>query len=278
MMDNSIESQLANWLSKKLGVEITPGNDEPVQIDIQNTSHGILRIQEDDHGVNDEIYTEEASYVIEYIIHEDDNEEFLKKVRSLALTEKASNVEFEDNTLSLEDGIRGKFYFGKLIQSAEIVKSNGEVFIPYELSFSLNLYESLIPSDDLLVTIDGNVLKGIISCVPTYSFSKEGFVRQGETLPQYEPQSKTLVVTISYLPLAHNEASNALIEHFNTLDEESVDVSIKWPYESSAEIPTLLNVSGKFFIKDLTLNLNKGNYGGLNVVLVKENSNGWVNN
>lgn len=88
MMDNSIESQLANWLSKKLGVEITPGNDEPVQIDIQNTSHGILRIQEDDHGVNDEIYTEEASYVIEYIIHEDDNEDFLKKVRSLALTEK----------------------------------------------------------------------------------------------------------------------------------------------------------------------------------------------
>ena len=57
MMDNSIEGQLANWLSKKLGVEITPGNDESVQIDIQNTSHGILRIQEDDHGVNDEIYT-----------------------------------------------------------------------------------------------------------------------------------------------------------------------------------------------------------------------------
>ena len=80
------------------------------------------------------------------------------------------------------------------------------------------------------------------------------------------------------MPLAFNKASNVLIERFNTLDEKSVDISIQWPYESSAEIPTLLNVSGKFFIKDLTLNLNKGNYGGLNVVLVKENSNGWVNN
>ena len=268
-MIDSLEKQLANWISERIGIEVTYSNDENIEQDVLNTSHGVLRIQEDNHGVNDEVYTEEASYIVEYVISEEDNEAFLKSVRNLALTEKGAPVQFEDDTLNLSDGISGKFYFDNCIQSTDVIKTNGEIFYPYELTFSLNLFEDLIPSDDLEVILDGKPLKGVISCVPSYSFEKEGFVCQGETLPSYEPQSKTLVITISYLPLNGNDASNFLINKLNSLSTTSFSATIKWPSDKP-----ILHISGNFFLKDLTLNLVKGSYGASNAVLVKENNNG----
>lgn len=251
----SNEEMLSLWLIERLGFEILPNSDSRAPEEYINDSHGTLRIVGDDHGVNDEIYTEEANYVVDFLIYENDYEKFEKAIRDLALNYKGEVLDF--------GSISGKFYFGDCIRASEDDTFNGEYRTYYQLSFTINFYQDAMPSDDVLVEIDGDLLKGVISVVPTFSYNKESFVTQGNLLPRFEPQSISRTIQLSCMPLSGNIASNILLKKVNKGDgcTNPINFKLKW---------NDVLIEGSFFVQDISLNLVKGNYGAFTCTLVEE--------
>lgn len=262
----TIENQLAEWLTEKTGIYILSEKDIDLNSTILNESHGVLRLISDEHGVNNEIYTESAGYAVDFVIVKDESEEFTKKIRSLAIKYKASDVAFEDDPIVFKNGIKGKFYFGNCIINGDIESTNGIDLMSYQMTFNLSLFEALIPSDNATVIINGEVLTGVVNVIPCFSTEKEPFVSNGELLPKFETTSKSMVIQLQYMPLEGNKASNFLINKMNTLDTSPFRVKLVWP---SIENP-LLDVENNFFAKDITLNLVKGTFAGINLNLVME--------
>lgn len=253
------EETLALWLIDKIGIEILPNSDSRAPEEYINDSHGALRIVGDDHGINDEIYTEEANYVVDFLIYEKDYEKFEKSIRNLALNYKGETITFND----IDNEINGKFYFGDCIRASEDDTYQGEYRTHYQLSFTINFYREAMPSDDVEVQINGTLLTGVINVIPSFSYSKESFVTQGSLTPHFEPQSISRTIQISCMPLKGDNACKVLLNKLNKDDSCTNTISLELTWND-------VLIKGSFFVQDIALNLVKGNYGAFTCTLVEE--------
>lgn len=261
-----IENQLAEWLTNLTGVFVVPEKDNDLRPELLNSSHGVLRLISDDHGVNDEFYTESAGYAVDFIILKEESEKFVNTIHKIGTEYNTVDLTTETE-IAFENGIKGKFYFTNCLINGEIESANGHDMMSYQMLFDIALFEDLIPSDDAEILINDSQLRGIVSAVPTFSVDKEGFVVQGNTLPKYQESSKNMIIQVQFMPLKDNVAAKLLLSKMGNLDTESFNVSFEWPKKN-----TLVNIKGEFYLKDITLNLVKGNFAGVNATLVMEDS------
>lgn len=263
----TIETQLAEWLTNLTGVYVLPEKDKDLNPELLNQSHGVLRLISDDHGVNDEFYTESAGYAVDFVILKEESEKFVNTMHVIAT--KYNTVDLtrisDDDGIAFDNGVKGKFYYTNCLINGDIESANGNDMMLYQMLFDVALYEDLIPSDDAELLINDNQLRGLVSAVPIFSVDKEGFVVQGNTLPRYQNSSKNMVIQVQFMPLKDNTAAKLLLSKMSNLNTETFNVSFEWPKKN-----TLVNIKGKFYLKDITLNLVKGNFAGVNATLVME--------
>lgn len=252
----SIYEEIADKISDQLGYNVVFSNDENISDNERTQTRGVLRLGPSERGVDNEVYTERAGMYISFMVRINDEPKFLDTMRQYV-------DEYQSQAFELPGGVIAKLVYGSCQNSSAPAIYNGEKVVIYQLDLDCFLYDDVLMSDDLVITIDGHILKGITSFLPSYSVQRDSHVLSNSNIPAGNGAVKFRTFTIDFLPTKGNDACGKLFKLANDMLEDSMTLGIKWPVGDNP----LIEINTTIWISQFDTMLNKGSFGAAKVVL-----------
>ena len=259
----TIFEKICEHVQLHTGYKVTYANDENLDGEDRNETRGVLRINTADRGYDNDAVTENFSLFIEFSVKLDEEATFVEKMRDYM-------KDWQSLSMDLEDGHIYKIYFQSLQPINYVQRVSGVKFSTYVMSFTLNLFDNAMFSDDIQIKIDGHVLQGLLQYSEVSTFSRDSHVLGHNAVPVAVGCTKIRTYNLVFMPVIGNEASNSLFYAHNNLNDTIVTLGIKFPYiEDNDSITPVIDRTCGVRITSFSISLQKGTFGQVSVALTE---------
>ncbi len=250
----TIFDKICEHIFENTGYKVTFANDEELDGETRNETRGVLRVNTANRGQDQVAITENFGMYVEFSVVIDEEESFINKMRDYMSA-------WQSLSLDLEDGHIYKIYFQTLQPINYVQKISGVKFSTYVLQFTLNLFDNVMFSDDLLITINGKTLQGVIQYSGSSNFQRESHVYGGSNIPRPVGCTKIRTYNLTYMPVVGNTASELLFNIDNNLSENTITLGITFPYSDTIDVSPVIERKVEVYLTSFALSLQKGTFG-----------------
>lgn len=252
----NIYEEIAEKISDQLGYNVVFSNDENVNDNERTQTRGVLRINTGQRGVDSEVYTERVGMYISFMVLIEEETKFMETLQRYL-------AQYQSQLVDLKGGTIAKFVYGPYQNVGAPTIYSGTKVVVYQLDLDCYLYDNALMSDDLSVTINGHILKGVTSFVNSYSVQRDSHIMSGSNIPVANGAVKFRTFTIDFTPTKDNDACSDIFKASNNMLEESLELAIKWPVGDNP----LIEINTTTWINQFDTMLNVGSFGTVKVVL-----------